>query len=141
LVRVTELVAAGVTANEIGVSGTVTLADFVGSVLLVAVSVDVAPGTGRAAVYIVAVPLAVAAGLKLPPPLTLHVTPAFALSLVTVAAKLWVAPPIIAAGVVAMLTLITGAGPLPPLTEPPLPHPASVATKTRLQTTRMQDSR
>jgi hypothetical protein len=49
----------------------------------------------------------VLAGLNEPPPLvTLQVTPALAESFATVAEKLWVAPPIMATGLVVMVTVI-----------------------------------
>jgi len=50
-------------------------------------------------------PLSVVVGLNEPPPLvTVQFTPELVLSLVTVAEKLCVAPPIMATGVVGMLT-------------------------------------
>ena len=60
-----------------------------------------------AAVYVVEMPLMVAAALNAPPPLTVQVTPALALSLATVAVNGWVAPPIMVAGLTGpMLTVI-----------------------------------
>ena len=83
-----------------GVSGTLTEALRVGSVLLVAVTVAVVPTTGVGAVYVAGAPLAVVAGVIEPPPVTVQVTPAFAPSFVTVAMKAWVAPATMAAGLV-----------------------------------------
>lgn len=71
-----------------------TVADFVASVTEVAVTVTVLPvGTAAGAVYVVAAPLAVVAGLKLPQgaddpvelQVTVHFTPAFAASFITFA--------------------------------------------------------
>ena len=72
-------------------------ADFVESVTEVAVTATVAGlGAEAGAVYFVAVPLAVEAAEKLPhcelPQLTVHLTPAFALSLPTTAVRLMVVP-------------------------------------------------
>jgi len=82
----------------IGVSVTVTLADLVVSVLLVAVTVAEVTVITAGAVYTPAVVIV--------PVLALHVTPALAPSAATVAAKVCEAPPIIATGVVVMDTLI-----------------------------------
>ena len=72
-------------------------ADFVESVTEVAVTATVAGlGAEAGAVYLVAVPLAVEAAEKLPhcelPQVTDHLTPAFALSLLTTAVRLMVEP-------------------------------------------------
>jgi hypothetical protein len=101
----------------------VTVVDAVAvpSVTEVATTVTVPPvGTFAGAVYVVAEPLAVFAGLKLPhedvPQVTDHVTPAFALSPVTNAVKGAVVPAVTVDGIEPKFTLIPagGLGPLPP---------------------------
>jgi hypothetical protein len=81
---------AAVTDTEIGRIEILPLTDFVGSVTDVAVTTTEPPvGTLAGAVYVVATPLAVCAGLKVPheldPQATVHCTPPFAKSLVRTA--------------------------------------------------------
>jgi hypothetical protein len=99
----------------------------VASALLVAVTIAVSVTTGVGAVY---TPL-----VLIDPADAVHVTPAAVASLVTVAVKVWVAPPTIAAGLSGLIaTLICGAPvvPPPPPPLPPLAHPAIKARVIRL---------
>jgi len=56
----------------------------------------------------VATPLAVELEVNEPPPVTDQVTPELAPSFATVAVKAWVAPPIIALGLVGLIATVTG---------------------------------
>ena len=104
----------------LAVSGTVTDADLVGSVLLVAVTVAEVPTTGVAAVY---KPLELIVPVEV-----VQVTPALAESLATAAVKVWVAPAIMAAGVSGLMaTVIAGAPGVVVEPPPPLPQPVTSA--------------
>jgi hypothetical protein len=87
----TSVAEAGATLTATGVSETVSVADFVGSLLLVAVTVAEAVVTGVGAMYRPAA--------LIEPAEAVQVTPALTRSLVTVAAKAWLAPATNVAGV------------------------------------------
>jgi hypothetical protein len=133
--------AGGVAANE-------TLTPAGAAIVIVAVAVAVPSvtelatmftvppvGTFAGAVYVVAVPLAVVAGVKVPheelPQVTDHVTPPLLLSLLTTAVSDAVAPAVIEVGGAGLrLTEIAGGfGPLPP---PPPQAAAANATAAML---------
>jgi hypothetical protein len=113
-----------VMVTVMGVRGTVTVAVFDASDLLVAVIVADAVLTGSGAVN---TPAEV-----MKPTVAVHVTPALAESLATDAVKVWVAPATIATGVVEMETLIAGAA-------AELPHPTIKANAAKPK--RMREDR
>jgi hypothetical protein len=119
-------------------SGILIDALLVGSVLLLAVMTASFEATGSGAVYVVLV-AATDASVP-PPPVIVHVTPASAGSLDTVAVNDSDAPPAIAVGVVGLtLTLIEGGG-LLPLPFPP-PHPANARSANPTQKRRAANRR